>query len=82
MTDARELLTREMIERIETCAKQQGSEPVEVLEEALNRYLAQQRLERLARRGEGLARERGIREEDVPELVCQVRQENAQRSHR
>lgn len=79
MTDARELLSGEMIEKIEACAKEQRREPVEVLEEALGRYMAQQRLQRLADRGEKLARERGIREEDLPELVRQVRRENAER---
>ena len=79
MTDARELLTGEMIERLEACAKEQGRAPVEVLEEALNRYMAQQRLERLAQRGERLAGDRNIREEDVPELVQQVRRESTTR---
>jgi len=79
MTDARELLSGEMIEKIEACAKEQGREPVEVLEEALARYMAQQRLQNLAERGEKIARERCIREEDVPELVRQVRRENATR---
>jgi hypothetical protein len=77
MTDARELLSGEMIEQIEACAREQGRKPVEVLEEAVGRYMAQRRLERLVERGERLAQQRGIREEDVPELVRQVRRENA-----
>lgn len=79
MADARELLSGEMIEKIEACAKELGRDPVEVVQEALRRYMAQQRLQRLAERGEKLARERGIREEDLPELVRQVRREDAPR---
>ena len=77
MIDARELISEEMIERIEISARDQNRKPAEVLEEALSRYMAQRRLESLAERGEALARARGIREEDVPELVQQVRGENA-----
>ena len=79
MTDARELLSEELIQQIEICAREQNRKPAEVLEEAIGRYMALRRLERLSERGERLARERGIREEDVPDLVQQVRQENKAR---
>jgi hypothetical protein len=79
MTDARELLSEEMIQPIEDCAKEQGRKPVEVLEEAVGRYIAQRRLDRLAERGERLAQRRNIKEEDIPELVQQVRRENGVR---
>jgi predicted transcriptional regulator len=79
MTDAKELLSQELIEKIEGCAREQNRKPSEVLEEAIGRYMALRRLERLSEKGERLARERSIREEDVQDLVQQVRQENKAR---
>jgi predicted transcriptional regulator len=79
MTDAKELLSQELIEKIESCAREQNRKPSEVLEEALGRYMALRRLERLSENGERLARERSIREQDVEDLVQQVRQENKAR---
>jgi hypothetical protein len=76
MQDARQLLTDDLIEKIEACAREQGRRPIEIVEEAVGRYMAQQRLQRLAERGEKLARSRGVRENDVPELVQQLRHEN------
>lgn len=75
MTDGREMLSEALIHQIEDCAREQNRKPVEVLEEAVQLYMAQQRLQRLAERGERLARERGILEKNVPELVQQVRRE-------
>jgi hypothetical protein len=48
-----------------------GQEAVELLEEAIGRYMASLRLERLAQRGEGLRK--GVREERIPDLVHQHR---------
>jgi hypothetical protein len=73
MTDAKELLSEDLIQQIEACARQQGRKPVEVLEEAIGRYMASLRLERLAERGEGLLK--GVREEGIPDLVHQHRHE-------
>lgn len=77
MTDAKELLSEEMIRQIETCAREQGRKPAVVLEEAVGPYMALRRLERLAERGGELAK--GIREEDVPDVVHKLRQENKAR---
>jgi predicted nucleic acid-binding protein len=77
MTDAREILSQELIEQIENCAREQGRKPSEVVEEAIGRYMASCRLERLAERGETLARKRGIREEQIPDIVHGFRQEKA-----
>jgi putative PIN family toxin of toxin-antitoxin system len=76
VTDAKELLSEELIKQIENCAREQNRKPAEVLEEAVRRYMALRRLEQLAERGEARALARGIREEDVPGLVHEVRQEN------
>ena len=75
MTDEKQLLSDELLQQIEDCAREQNRKPSEVLEEAVRRYMALRRLERLAERGEERARARGIREEDVPSLVQEVRQE-------
>ena len=75
MTGEKQLLSDELLQRIEDCAREQNRKPSEVLEEAVRRYMALCRLERLAERGEERARARGIREEDVPGLVQEVRQE-------
>jgi len=79
MTDAKELLSEEMIQRIEDCAREQGRKPAEVLEEAIGRYMALQRLNRLSDRIGGRALAQGVNEEDVPGLVEEVRRENRQR---
>jgi len=76
MTDAKELISEELIQQIEEAARIQNRKPAEVLEEAWSRYMATRRLEQLARRGEERARARGIREEDVQRLVSEARQEN------
>src|SRR5712691_2555395 len=69
MTDEKQLLSDELLQQIEDCAREQNRKPSEVLEEAVRRYMALCRLERLAERGEERARARGIREGDVPGLV-------------
>jgi hypothetical protein len=79
MTDAKELLSEEMIRQIEDAARTQNRKPAAVLEEAWKRYIATHRLERLAHRGEDQARALGIREEDIPQLVREVRRENRSR---
>lgn len=65
--------------RVEDLARQENREPSEVLEEAVRRYAASSRLERLSERLEKSARGRGIREEDVPSLVEEVHRENGVR---
>ena len=80
ITNPQPLLSDEMRRRIEDLASQENREPSEVLEEAVRRYAASSRLERLSERLEKSARGRGIREEDVPSLVQEVRRENQLRS--
>ena len=45
----------------------------------MRRYVAVRRLEQLAEKGEKRGRALGIREEDVPGLVQEVRRENPDR---
>ena len=80
MTTPKTMLSDESQQQIEQLAREQQREPGEVLEEAVRRYSAACRLERFADKMGQRAREKGIREEDVPRLVEEVRRENAERS--
>jgi hypothetical protein len=79
MTNGKSLLSDDMLHKVEETAREQSREPSEVVEEALGRYFASQRLEKLGSKLEKRARSKGIREEDVPGLVQEVRRENADR---
>ena len=79
MTDVKSLLSDELLHKLEELAREQNREPAEVLDEAVRRYVGVQRLEKLAQKGEERARKLGIREEDVPRLVDDVRRENRDR---
>ena len=74
------MLSDESQRQIDQLAREQRREPVEVLEEAVRRYAAACRLERFADTMGQRARDKGIREEDVPRLVEEVRRENAGRA--
>ena len=71
-----QLLSDELIERVKETASAQNREPAEVVEEAVVKYLASQRLMRFAEKMGARAEALGIREEDVPGLVDEVRREN------
>ncbi len=68
-----------MQQQIAQFAREQNREPGEVLEDAVRRYIAVQRLERLAEKGEARAQALGIKEDDVPRPVEEVRRENRER---
>jgi predicted transcriptional regulator len=72
-------LSDELQAQIEQIARDQSRAPVEVLEDAVRRYIAVRRHKRLPEKGEERARARGIGEADVPRLVREVRQENRDR---
>ena len=76
MANGKELLSEELRQRVENIAREQHREPSEVLEDAVNRYAAECRLDRLQGKLGARAKKLGIREGDVPELVHQVREEN------
>jgi predicted transcriptional regulator len=76
ITNPHPLLSDEVRRRVEDLARQENREPSAVLEEAVRRYAASSRLERLSERLEKSAHRRGIKEEDVPSLVADVRREN------
>jgi len=79
MTTPKTTLSDESQRQIEQLANEQQRQPGEVLEEAIRRYAAACRLERFADKMGQRARDKGIREEDVPRLVEVVRRENAER---
>jgi hypothetical protein len=60
------------LQGIETLAREQNRESVDVMEEVVKRYLASQRLARFAEKMELQARSQGTSKEDVPRLI-QVR---------
>jgi hypothetical protein len=76
MTNGKQLLSDEILHKVEDLAREQNREPAEVLEDAVNRYAAECRLDRLQGRLGARAKKLGIREGDIPELVRQVRDEN------
>ncbi len=72
-------LPDELQQKVEEIAREQERKPSEVVEDAVRRYVAVRGLEQLAEKGEKRARALGIREEDVPRLVEEVRRENRDR---
>lgn len=56
-------------------SRQQNRKPSEVLEDAFNRYAALCRLDGFSARMEERARSIGIKEDDIPDLVQQMRRE-------
>ncbi len=79
MANTRTPLSDDLQQKIEEIALEQNREPAEVLDEAVRRYIGIRTLEKLAERNEQRARAMGIREEDVPRLVDEVRRENQSR---
>jgi predicted transcriptional regulator len=78
MTVTTTQLPDELQQKVEEIAREQERKPSEVVED-VRRYVAFRRLEQLAEKGEKRARALGIREEDVPGLVQELRRENRDR---
>jgi predicted transcriptional regulator len=74
--NGKELVSDELRQRVEDLAREQHREPSEVLEDAVNRYAAESRLDRLQDKLGARAKKLGITENDIPDLVHQVREEN------
>lgn len=79
MTDGKHILSDELMEQVAQLAHQQHRQPAEVLQDAVRQYAATQRLERVAEKIARHAQAKGIREDDIPELVRRVRREKEQR---
>lgn len=79
MTDSKSLIADELMETVTQLASQQQREPAEVVRDAIQEYAARNRLERFSEKMAKRAQEKGIREEDVPDLVRRVRRESEPR---
>ena len=79
MTDAKVLLSEELIHEMEETAHAQNRKPAEVLEEAVRKYLDEQSWQAFVGNAEERNRAKGLAEEDVPRLVSEVRRENQER---
>ena len=76
MTNPRELLSDDLLRKIEDAAREQHRKPAEVLQEAVTEYLKKQSWTAYVGANEHRARSKGLKESDVPRLVAQVRSEN------
>jgi len=79
MANGKELLSDELLEQVEAAARAQHREPADVLQDAVKQYLERESWVEFVERNERRARKMGIKEEDVPRLVEQVRRENQER---
>ncbi|SPE26935.1 hypothetical protein SBA6_1080010 [Candidatus Sulfopaludibacter sp. SbA6] len=82
MTDARQLLSDELMHQIEETAHAQNRKPSEVLEEAVRKYLDEQSWQTFVGKAEERNRAKGLTEDDVPRLVSEVRRENERGRYR
>ncbi len=79
MPDATSVLPNGLMAEVEETARAQNRQPAEVLEDAVRRYLDDQKWERLVTSGARRAKEKGLTEADVPRLIEEVRNENRAR---
>jgi predicted transcriptional regulator len=79
MTDARSLISDELVRQVEESARVQNKEPATVLQEAVTQYLAKRGLRDFVDRMEQRNRKNGRAERDVPRAIAEVRRENLQR---
>ncbi len=76
MTDAKQLLSDELLRQIEETASAQNRKPSEVLEDAVRNYLEEQSWQALVGKAEERNRVKGRTEEDVTGLVSEARRES------
>ena len=79
MTGVKTPLSDELQEQIERVARDQNRQPVEVLEDAVCKYLDDRKWQSLVARSEQCAKDKGLTEADVPRLTEEVRRENRSR---
>jgi hypothetical protein len=75
MTPKNIAIEPELFARVTEEAVAEGTTADEIANEAMNRYLAVRRLDRLQRYGQKRAEELGITEDDVPRLIGESRAE-------
>ncbi|HUI44251.1 MAG TPA: hypothetical protein VL523_19975 [Terriglobia bacterium] len=79
MTNGKELLSDELLHRVEEVARSQNRKPEDLLEEAVRKYLDELSWQALVGKAEERNRARGLTEQDVPRLIAEVRRENQER---
>ena len=79
MSDSRIRVSEALMAELQKAADVEQRSPEEVVEDAVERYLRVKRRERLYAYGEGQAKRRGIKEEDVPVLVKEIRRDTSAR---
>jgi metal-responsive CopG/Arc/MetJ family transcriptional regulator len=62
-------LPPEMVDKIEELMKEEGGTRSELLREALRRYAEEQEMKKIYRYGEIKARERGITEDQIEDII-------------
>jgi hypothetical protein len=75
MTPKNIAIEPELFARVTAEAVAEGTTADEIANEAMKRYLAVRRLDRLQRYGQKRAEELGITEDDVPRLIAESRAE-------
>jgi aldehyde:ferredoxin oxidoreductase len=75
MTTRNVTISPELFARVTEEAAAEGTTADEIANEAMKRYLAVRRLDRLQRYGQKRAEELGITEDDVPRLIAESRAE-------
>jgi predicted transcriptional regulator len=78
MTETK-LLSDELLREVQEAARTQNRQPSEVVEDAVRRYLGERKWEALVLRGERRAAELGLKEDDIPRLIQEVREEKRAR---
>jgi len=79
MTDARQLISYELLQQIEEAARVQHRKPSDVLEDAVKQYFEEQSWQALVGRADERNRAKGLTEDDVPRVVSELRLENRER---
>jgi hypothetical protein len=73
MTDAREIVSPELIRQIEEEARTENRRPSQVIEDAWRRYVDEKAWERLIESGQENAKRLGLKESDVDGLIAEYR---------
>ena len=79
MSDSNIRVSEALMAELQRAADVEQRSPEEVVEDAVERYLRVKRRERLYAYGEGQAKRLGIKDEDVPTLVKEIRRDTSAR---
>jgi hypothetical protein len=74
MADSTIKMPEALMVEVQMRAEAEDRDPQELVQEAVEQYLGRKRREKLYAHGEEQARKLGIREEDIPGIVKEVRQ--------